>query len=224
LSSLGIKTAVISNASLIWRKDVREDLKKVDWVSLKIDSADREVWRRVNRPYGALRLESILAGILEFAETYKGDLTTETMLVKGVNDSTDRMSEIADFLARLRPVKAYLSIPTRPPAEKWVRPPSEAIISQAYRILQGRIDRVGCLMEYEGNAFALTGDVVEDLLAITAVHPMRKDAMQDFLERAGANWSIVETLIAEDQLSETEHGGQKFYKRKFAKQSTTNEK
>jgi hypothetical protein len=79
-------------------------------------------------------------------------------------------------------------------------------------------------MEYEGNAFALTGDVVEDLLAITAVHPMRKDAMQDFLERAGANWSIVETLIAEDQLSETEHGGQKFYKRKFAKQSTTNEK
>jgi hypothetical protein len=79
-------------------------------------------------------------------------------------------------------------------------------------------------MEYEGNAFALTRDVVKDLLAITAVHPMRKDAMQDFLERAGANWSIVETLIAEDQLSESVHCGKKFYKGKLPEQSTANEK
>ena len=224
LSCLGIKTAVISNASLIWRKDVREDLMKAHRVSLKVDSADREVWRRMNRPYGTLRLRAILAGIVEFAEIYGGDLTTETMLVKGVNDSPDHVRKIADFLTQLNPVKAYLSIPTRPPAEKWVQAPSEGIISQAYRILQERGDRVEYLMEYEGNAFAFTGDVVEDLLGITAVHPMRKDAMQDFLERAGANWSIVESLIAEDQLSETEHHGQKFYKRKFPKQSTANEK
>lgn len=224
LGSLGIKTAVISNASLIWRKEVREDLKKADWVSLKVDSSDKEVWRRMNRPYETLQLGSILAGILEFAKTYRGDLTTETMLVKGVNDSTDHVRETADFLAQLRPVKAYLSIPTRPPAEKWVQPSGQEVINRAHRILQERIARVECLMEYEGNAFAFTGDVVKDLLGITAVHPMRKDAMQDFLERAGANWSIVETLIAEDQLSETEHRGQKFYKRKFPKQSTANEK
>ena len=178
----------------------------------------------MNRPYGTLRLKAILAGIVEFAKIYKGDLTTETMLVKGVNDSPDHVRKIADFLAKLRPVRAYLSIPTRPPAEKWVQAPSEGIISQAYRILEERIDRVECLMEYEGNAFAFTGDVVKDLLAITAVHPMRKDAMQDFLERAGANWSIVETLIAEEQLSESEHRGQKFYKRKFPKRHTGNEK
>jgi wyosine [tRNA(Phe)-imidazoG37] synthetase (radical SAM superfamily) len=224
LSSLGIKAAVISNASLIWREDVREDLMKADWVSLKVDSVDKKVWRRMNRPHGALRLESILAGIVEFAKIYRGDLTTETMLVKGVNDSPDHVRKIADFLTQLNPVKAYLSIPTRPPAEKWVQPPSEGIISQTYRILQERIDQVEYLMEYEGNAFAFTGDVVKDLLGITAVHPMRKDAMQDFLERAEADWSIVESLIAEDQLLEIEHREQKFYKRKFPKQSTANEK
>ncbi|MBC7260626.1 MAG: radical SAM protein, partial [Chloroflexi bacterium] len=32
LRSLGIKIAVISNASLIWQEDVREDLMKADWV------------------------------------------------------------------------------------------------------------------------------------------------------------------------------------------------
>lgn len=63
--------------------------------------------------------------------------------------SSDHVSEIADFLAQLRSVKAYLSTPTRPPAEKGVQPPSEGIISQAYRILQEQIDRLECLMEEE---------------------------------------------------------------------------
>lgn len=36
------------------------------------------------------------------------------------------------------------------------------------------------LIGYEGNAFAFTGDVEEDLLSITAVHPMREDAGASF--------------------------------------------
>ncbi|MGD9237213.1 MAG: radical SAM protein, partial [Desulfobacterales bacterium] len=38
LKSLGPKVAVITNGSLIWRKDVRSALAKADWVSFKIDS------------------------------------------------------------------------------------------------------------------------------------------------------------------------------------------
>ncbi len=34
---LGIKVAVITNGSLISLEDVREDLAKADWVSLKVD-------------------------------------------------------------------------------------------------------------------------------------------------------------------------------------------
>ena len=43
-------------------------------------------------------------------------------------------------------------------------------------------------------------DVEEDLLDITAVHPMREEAVDEFLGRAGANWSVVHDLIARDQL------------------------
>ena len=37
LKPLGIKVAVISNASLIWNEGVREVLSKADWVSLKVE-------------------------------------------------------------------------------------------------------------------------------------------------------------------------------------------
>ena len=40
LRSLGIKIAVISNASLIWDESVREELTKADWVSVKVDALD----------------------------------------------------------------------------------------------------------------------------------------------------------------------------------------
>ena len=40
LRDLGIKIAVITNASLLWRKDVRDDLSRADWVSVKVDTAE----------------------------------------------------------------------------------------------------------------------------------------------------------------------------------------
>jgi wyosine [tRNA(Phe)-imidazoG37] synthetase (radical SAM superfamily) len=219
LRPLGIKIAVITNASLIWREDVREDLMDADWVSLKVDSTQEEVWRRTDRPHGTLQLASILDGMLEFADAYRrvgrGELVTETMLVRDVNDGENQLGQVAGFLAHLRPARAYLSIPTRPPAEKWVRPPGEEVINRAYQILSHSLSQVEYLIGYEGNAFAFTGDVEEDLLSITAVHPMREEAVAQFLARAGADWPVVHRLIDQGQLVEVEYEGRKFYTRRL---------
>ena len=215
LKPLGIPIAVITNASLIGRGDVREELMKADWVSLKVDAVREEVWRRINQAHHALRLSSILDGMLEFAKAYNGELVTETMLVKDFNDSDALVGEVADFLARLRPAHAYLSIPTRPPAEEWVQPPGEEAINRAYQIFSSRVDHVEYLIGYEGNAFAFTGNVEEDLLSITAVHPMREEAVREFLARAAADWSVIQRLIAQGCLIETEYEGRKFYMRRL---------
>jgi wyosine [tRNA(Phe)-imidazoG37] synthetase (radical SAM superfamily) len=215
LDRLGLPIAVISNASLIWRQDVREDLMGADWVSLKIDAVEEEIWQRVNRPHGRLKLASILEGALEFARVYSGDLVTETMLVAGVNDGEEHLRAIAGYLASLQPATAYLSIPTRPPAEQWAQAPDERVLNRAYRILGETMGQVEYLIGYEGNAFAFTGEVKEDLLSITAVHPMREDAVRDYLGRAGAGWSMVQRLVAEGELAEVEHGGHTFYLRRL---------
>ena len=217
LRPLGIKIAVITNSSLIWREGVRENLMKADWVSLKMDSVQEETWREVNRPHGTLRLDSILDGALEFASEFKGELMTETMLVEGVNDGEKNIAGIADFLIRLRPDRAYLSMPTRPPAEGWAHPPTEETINRAFQILSEKVDHVEYLIGYEGSEFAFTGNVEEDLLSITAVHPMREDAVSEFLKRAKADWAVVHRLVAQDRLVEAQYGGHQFYLRKFGR-------
>jgi len=215
LKPLGIKIAVITNASLIWREDVREALQRADWVSLKIDAKAEKIWHRMNHPYGTLDLKSILTGALKFAKQYSGELTTETMLVKGVNDTDAYIKSVADFLVRLKPDKTYLAIPTRPPAERWVQSPSETIVNRAFQILNKRLDQVEYLIGYEGNAFAFTGNVEEDLLSITSVHPMRKEAVCHFLEKADVDWQEVINLCAQKKLIETTFNGHKFYMRKL---------
>lgn len=215
LKPLGIKIAVITNSSLLWREEVRAALAQADWVSLKMDAVLEEVWRRVDRPHGSLRLPAILDGALEFAQSFAGQLVTETMLVEGVNDGVAASGAVSDFLARLKPQTAYLAIPTRPPAEAWVRSPDEEVINRDYQILQRQVANVEYLVGYEGNAFAFTGDVAGDLLSITSVHPMREDAVHEFLGRAEADWAVVRGLIAAGQLVETTYEGRKFYVRKL---------
>ncbi len=50
-------------------------------------------------------------------------------------------------------------------------------------------------MGYEGNEFANTGDLENDLLSITAVHPMREDAVDELVNRSSGKWEQVNTLI-----------------------------
>ena len=215
LKPLDIKIAVITNASLIWREDVREDLRKADWVSLKVDAGSKEIWRKVNRPHKSLELKAVLDEILQFASSFNREIITETMLIQGINDNCEEIGKITDFLAQLRPVKAYLAIPTRPPALKKIKAASESAINIAYQIFSQKLSNVEYLIGYEGNAFASTGKVEDDLLSITSVHPMREEAITELLKKANAEWAVVTRLVEQNKLTETEYQGKKFYARKL---------
>ena len=218
LRTLGIKIAVITNASLVWREDVRQDLQKADWVCLKVDTVTPEIWRRINRPHKHLKLDTILEGMLGFARSFRGELTSETMLIRGVNDDTREVAKIASYLAELKPAKAYLAIPTRPPAEP-VNPADGRSINAAYQTFSEKLNTVEYLVGYEGNAFASTGNATDDLLSITAVHPMREEAVAELLNRLGTSHETVQELINKGSLVQLEYQGRKFYARKLPTRS-----
>ena len=85
----------------------------------------------------------------------------------------------------------------------------------AYQIFSERLSGVEYLIGYEGNAFASTGNVKNDLLGITSVHPMREEAVIEFLEKTGNDWAVIERLIEDGALVEMEYQGKKFYMRKL---------
>ena len=215
LKSLEIPIAVISNASLIADRKVRSDLSGADWVSLKVDAVTEDLWRKIDRPYRKLNLLQILDGIITFKMDFKGTLVTETMMVDGLNDSESSIRETGRFLARLQPDTAYLSIPTRPPAEKSVRPAGAEALNSAYQIISRVVKKAELLTGYEGNEFSSTGDAHNDILSITAVHPMRHDAVEELLGKSGSDWSLVKDMLRSGDIVQSEFNGSVFYLRYF---------
>jgi wyosine [tRNA(Phe)-imidazoG37] synthetase (radical SAM superfamily) len=214
LRPLGVPIAVISNGSLTSRADVREALASADLVSLKVDSVDEASWRRINQPHAELDLGEVLEGMRRFAGEFGGMLLTETMLVAGINDAAEGLERTAAFIAELQPAHACLAVPTRPPAASWVRPPDESVLASAYAIFLAHDLATELLVDFEDEiTFAPSDTPAADLLAITAVHPMRETEVRQLLVDSGADWAIVDDLLRKRALRRVEHGGHTFYLR-----------
>jgi wyosine [tRNA(Phe)-imidazoG37] synthetase (radical SAM superfamily) len=215
LKSSGIPIAVITNSSLIDRKEVRKDLSKADWVSVKIDAIDEKTWRKVNRPHPDLSLENILKGITKFSDEYKGNLYTETMLIENINTDKKNIEEIADFMSALKVDTAYISIPTRPPASISVIVPTEEKTNLAYHILTEKGLNVEILSGFSPIEFPATRNVREEILNITSVHPMREEDINNILSKVNGNWNIVEKLLEKGEIKMVNFGENKFFLRSF---------
>lgn len=219
LKQFKISIAVISNASLIDRLDVQDDLLQADWVSLKVDTVDEQTWKAINRPHHQLSLPLILDGMLSFRKKYCGELVTETMLVGGMNDNEQTARQLCTFLLEMQPFKSYLSIPTRPPAESAVTPPTPDALREIMRICSDQIPFMGFLFETEVGDFISTGDLKEDILSITAVHPLREEALREMVSKASGTWKVVEDLLASDEIACVPYREERYYLRHFTSES-----
>lgn len=213
LKTLGKRIAVFTNASLIWRPEVRADLALADWVSLKFDAVLETAWRRTDRPQKYLSLPLIMDGALAFARQFRGALVTETMLCADLNDMPENLTATAEYIATLSPSVAYLGVPTRPPLEKWALPPDEAILTQAFAIFAARIPKVELMVGYPPPAYQPGNDAERDIPAILAVHPIREAEMQDYLTKGGYSEKVLERLLHKGIIKKTAYAGEEFWLR-----------
>jgi wyosine [tRNA(Phe)-imidazoG37] synthetase (radical SAM superfamily) len=192
-----------------------EELSSADWVSVKIDAADMEVWQQINRPSKELNFDSMLSGIFNFFRSYNGISCTETMLIEGVNDSESHLERLSGIIHDINPSKAYISIPTRPPAEKSVKAPSEETLILAWHMISRSGVNTELLTGFEGTSAGFTGNAYEDILNITAVHPLREDTLITLLEKDMADWQIVESLIIQRLIKSVSYEGKRYFLRQY---------
>jgi len=215
LKSTGIPVAVISNASLLHLDSVKEDILEADWVSLKMDAGDVITWYLINRPAPGLGFDRMLNEIRLFSKMFSGHLLTETMMVRGINDSSENISALAGIIKDLKPEKAILSIPIRPPADKFVKPADPEKLNKAWQIFSEMKINTELMTGFEGTDTGYTGNAYEDILNITAVHPLREDSLLCLLEKDGSDYSIIESLISQHLIKQVSYEGQKYFIRDY---------
>jgi wyosine [tRNA(Phe)-imidazoG37] synthetase (radical SAM superfamily) len=218
LKMLGIPVAVITNASLLTDSSVQAELLNAEYISLKIDSVIPSTWRKINKPHKTLNLDNILKSAFQFSKIFRGKLVTETMLIKGLNDNQGELESIANYLLQVVPETAYIAIPTRPVPFDGIVAADENDILSAWMIFKDQHLTTEFLTGYEGNAFASTGNFEKDMLSITAVHPLRHDAVEELMDKSGAHKTDLNQMINIGLIRKTIYNNQIFYLRNFIKQ------
>ncbi len=210
-----IPRAVITNGSLLFHPDVALAVGQAEWVSVKIDAATEETWRKIDRSVRSLSFETVLDGIRSFRRGYSGFFATETMLVDDLNTSDQEVSGLIRIVSELVPTVAYLSVPTRPPAESWVAPPDEATVLEIYAAFTAAGIPTELNVSHEEGDFVADSNIENSILSITAVHPVRRDDMERLLAAGGHTWSVIENLLASGSLLQKEYRGQTFFVRQL---------
>ncbi|NMB56176.1 MAG: radical SAM protein [Leptolinea sp.] len=213
-----IPVAVISNSTLIDRIDVQEELLLADWVSLKIDTVDENSWKKINRPNRKLSLSDILSGIQTFRSRFTGRFVTETMLVGGLTDTPVSLEPTISFIREINPHVAYFSIPIRPPCLNWVKPPSKEFMENFLLNTIHTLPTADILFEAETGNFVSTGDLTNDILDITSVHPLREEALAGIIANAGNGWEVVDQMIKKKMIACVRYHSGNFYVRCFKKE------
>lgn len=80
-SVTSVPIAVLTNGSLLWRPDVRQDLQQADLVIPSLDAGDELHFQGVNRPHRSLSLEQVVEGLIAFRREFSGKYWLEVLVV-----------------------------------------------------------------------------------------------------------------------------------------------
>jgi wyosine [tRNA(Phe)-imidazoG37] synthetase (radical SAM superfamily) len=162
--------AVLTNGSLLYEKDVREDLLLADVVLPSLDAVSQEVFRKINRPPGDFSVDKVIEGIAEFRRIYRGQIWLEILFCRGVNDGQDELRRMKEAIDRIRPDRTHLNTVVRPPAETWARPLSAEELEKIQAFFG---ERASIITEFDRHLLpASEGDRREKILEILKRRPL----------------------------------------------------
>ena len=95
------KVSVLSNATMIGRKEVAEALMRVDNPILKIDASSDELVRKINKPAGPYRLADVIANLRKF----EGRFILQTMFLRSPEFDTTSCEALAAWMDIVRELK-----------------------------------------------------------------------------------------------------------------------
>jgi wyosine [tRNA(Phe)-imidazoG37] synthetase (radical SAM superfamily) len=109
--------AVITNGSLLYRDDVRQDLARADVVLPSLDAPTEAAFQKINCPHPALSLNQTVWGLKAFRREYGGAIWLEIMLINNLNNDLEAINIFKNIISNIAVDKIQLNTVNRPPAD-----------------------------------------------------------------------------------------------------------
>ncbi|MFH1563037.1 MAG: radical SAM protein [Nitrospirota bacterium] len=132
--------AVLTNASLIIKDEIRKELSLADFVSVKLDASSRESYELINKPAPGIKFEAIINGIKQFRKEYRGRFGLQIMFI-GQNKAN--ATELAKLAFEINPDEVQLNTPLRPCETK-------PLFKEEISLIEGYFKGLNVVSVYDG--------------------------------------------------------------------------
>ncbi len=207
-----IKIALLTNGSLLWKKDVRKKVLEADIILPTLTTTFNYTFKKIHRPHPNLNINMIIEGLIKLRKEYKKNIYLELFFISNINDSEKELLALKNIIDKISPDKVQINTVVRPPSEKGVTALDinkleyiKDLLAQDAEIIAEKSRTV--------NDFGKKADHMSQIFEMIKRRPVREI---DIVKSLGIDLnevkSIIKGLLIKGMISKYEHLGEIYYK------------
>ena len=206
-----IPVAVLTNSSLLWDQDVRNELLAADVVLPSLDAADEQTYHVLNRPHPDIPFDRFVEGLCHFSLMFPGRVWLEVFLVKHINASGSHLEKLKRLIGKIKPDRVHLNTVVRPPADASIEAVEHAELSAIAAGIGGNAEVIA---EYrdKGHGPRHAEPAEDEILAVLLRRPSTvrqvATALRADEKQVG---SLIDRLVSEARVSTEQSGKERYY-------------
>lgn len=102
--------AILTNSSLLYDKEVQNNLKKIDIIVAKLDAPNEELFQTISRPAEGITFEKTFNGIKSMKKQFSGKFALQMMFMK---ENKAYANDLADLAREIQPDEVQINTPLR---------------------------------------------------------------------------------------------------------------
>jgi len=205
-----VPVAVLTNGSLLYSDEVRDDLLQADIILPSLDAVSKNVFARINRPHKGISVEKVIEGLVEFRKVYQGQIWLEILFCKGINNGKNELHQMKGAIDRIQPDRIHVNTVVRPPTEPWAAPLN---LEEMEEIQAFFGEKASIISEFDRHPLSLSEiDVKEEILRILKRRPL---SLVDLSQRMTIPREVLEAtmqpMVEEGKIKTRRFGDSVYY-------------
>lgn len=112
-----IRIALLTNGSLLWRKEIRQRAMKADIILPTLCTGFKATFKLIHRPHPQLDFDRVIEGLALLREDYPGEMLLEVMVIGGINDTREELDVLKSSIDVISPHRIQINTVVRPPTD-----------------------------------------------------------------------------------------------------------
>lgn len=205
-----IHIAVLTNGSLLFKTEVRNELRSADLVIPSLDAVSQDTFQMVNSPHESLLIGEIVEGLKKFRKEFDNEIWLEIMLVQSINDGVSDVKRMADVISEIDPDKVQLNTVVRPPCESFALPLGPLKMKEICKMLSEKAEIITSHDRRMQKAYEK--EIEDGIVTLLKRRPCTIGDISSFLGiHRNEIVKYIEVLEGEKKITKKRHGSQNYF-------------